>query len=155
MAVPKPMRTEFGIHHRLESCVPVVFGLVVNFGHLKKLSLNFPLMSLTGNLKQMTDRDWSRVFREIKDIRESYGCLCLRQFLVKRFAFKAKTGPLKQVLAAMGINHTIMNPGWDTAHQRTHESPSVHERDPLVWGIALFRFINCVIINEDCFIYID
>ena len=24
----------------------------------------------------------------------------------------AKTGPLKQVLAAMGINHTVMNPGW-------------------------------------------
>ena len=84
------------VDHKL----PVVFGLVVNFGHLKKLSLNFPLKSLTGNLKQMTDSDWSRVFREIKDSRESYGCLCLRQFLVKRFAFKAKTVPLKQVLAA-------------------------------------------------------
>ena len=49
----------------------------------------------------------------------------------------------------MGINHTVMNPGWDTAHQRTHESPSVHERDPLMWGIALFRFIICVIGNKD------
>ena len=39
------------------------------FGRLKKLSLNFTLMSLTGNLKQMTDSDWSRVFREIKDTR--------------------------------------------------------------------------------------
>ena len=61
----------------------------------------------------------------------------------------AKTGPLKQVLAAVGINHTVMNPGWVTAHQRTHEGPSVHERDPLIWGIALFRFIICVIVNKD------
>ena len=66
----------------------------------------------------------------------------------------AKTGPLKQVLAAMGINHTVMNPGWVTAHQRTHESPSVHERDSLVWGLALFRFINCVIGNEENFVLI-
>ena len=29
----------------------------------------------------------------------------------------------------MGITHTVMNPGWITAHQHTHESPSVHERD--------------------------
>ena len=53
-----------------------------------------------------------------------------------------------QVLAAMGINHTEMNPGWVTT-QRTHESPSMLERDPLMWGIALFQFINCVIGNED------
>ena len=51
----------------------------------------------------------------------------------------------------MGINQTVMNPGWVTAHQHTHESPSVHKRDPLVWGIALFRFINCVMGNEDIF----
>ena len=49
------------------------------------------------------------------------------------------------------INHTVMNPEWVTAHQQTHESPSVHERDPLMWGIALFRFIDCVIGNEDNF----
>ena len=55
----------------------------------------------------------------------------------------------------MGINHTVMNPGWVTAHQRTHKGPSVHERDPLMWGIALFRFINCVIGNEDKFKCID
>ena len=55
----------------------------------------------------------------------------------------------------MGINHTVMNPGWVTAHQRTHEGPSVHERDPLMWGIALFRFINCVIGNEGNLKYID
>ena len=55
----------------------------------------------------------------------------------------------------MGINHTVMNPGWVTAHQRTHEGPSVHERDPLMWVIALFRFINCVIGNEGNFKYID
>ena len=67
----------------------------------------------------------------------------------------AKTGLLKQVVAAMGINHTVMNPGWVTAHQRTHEGPSVHERDPLMWGIALFRFINCVIGNEGNLKYID
>ena len=48
-----------------------------------------------------------------------------------------------------------MNPGWVTAHQRTHEGPSVHERDPLMWGIALFRFINCVIGNEGNLKYID
>ena len=55
----------------------------------------------------------------------------------------------------MGVNHTVMNPGWVTAHQRTHEGPSVHERDPLMWGIALFRFINCVIGNEGNLKYID
>ena len=55
--------------------LPVVFGLVVNFGDWKKLSLKFPLMSLTGNLKQMTDdSDWSTVFREIKDIKGSLLC---------------------------------------------------------------------------------
>ena len=43
-----------------------------------------------------------------------------------------------QVVAAMWINHTVMKPGWVTAHQRTHESPFVHERDPLMWGIALY-----------------
>ena len=80
------------------------------------------------------DSDWSTVFREIKEIKGSL---------------------LKQVLAAMGINHTVMNPGWVTAHQRTHEGPSVHERDPLMWGIALFRFINCVIGNEGNLKYID
>ena len=37
--------------------LPVVFGLVVNFGDWKKLRLNFPLKSLTGNLKQMTGSD--------------------------------------------------------------------------------------------------
>ena len=84
------------------------------------------------------DSDWSTVFRE-KD----------------QWIFVAKTCPLKQVLATMGVNHTVMNPGWVTAHQRTHEGPSVHERDPLMWGIALFRFINCVIGNEGNLKYID
>ena len=42
-----------------------------------------------------------------------------------------------------------MNPGWVTANQRTHESPSVYERDPIMWGVALFPFINCVNGNED------
>ena len=51
----------------------------------------------------------------------------------------------------MGINHTVMNPGWVTAHQRTHEGPYVHERDPIMWGIALFRFIICVIVNKIIF----
>ena len=41
--------------------LPVVFGLVVNFGNWKKLHLNFPLKSLTGNLKQMTGSDCSTV----------------------------------------------------------------------------------------------
>ena len=41
----------------------------------------------------------------------------------------------------MGLNHTVMNSGWVAAHQRTHESPSLHERDPLMWDIELFRFI--------------
>ena len=50
---------------------PVVFGLVVNFDDWKKLSLNFPLKFLTGNLKQTTDSDWSTVFREIKEINRS------------------------------------------------------------------------------------
>ena len=55
--------------------LPVVFGLVVNFGDWKKLSLNFPLKSLTGNLKQMIDdSDWSTVFREIKEIKGSLLC---------------------------------------------------------------------------------
>ena len=80
----------------------------------------------------MTESDWSTVSVDI-------------------FCFLTQTGQLKQVLAAMGINHTLMNPGWVSAHQRTHESPSVHERDPLMWGIALFQFINCVIGNEDNF----
>ena len=54
--------------------LPVVFGLVVNFGDWKKLSLNFPLKSLTGNLKQMTESDWSTVFIEIKEIKGSVLC---------------------------------------------------------------------------------
>ena len=37
--------------------LPVVFGLVVNFGDWKKMHLNFLLKSLTGNLKQMTGSD--------------------------------------------------------------------------------------------------
>ena len=95
--------------------------------------MNFPLKSLTGNLKQLTGQHSQKI----------------------EFAFLAKTDPLMQVLAAMGINHTVMNPGWVTAHQHTHEGPSVHERDPLMWGIALFRFINCVIGNEGNLKYID
>ena len=80
--------------------------MVVNFGDRKKMSLNlnFRLKSLTESLKQMTGSDRLTVS-------------------VHRFAFSlAQTGPLKQVLAAMGINHTVMNPGWVTAHQRIHES---------------------------------
>ena len=38
-----------------------------------------------------------------------------------------------QVVAAMWINHTVMKPGWVTAHQRTHESPFAFKfQDPLV-----------------------
>ena len=89
----------------------------------------------------------------------------------------------------MGINHTLMNPGWakpfatkiSLMHLGISKSlenaekvyisaqrpdcrplirdspqfwgPSVHERDPLMWGIALLRFINCVIGNEGNFKY--
>ena len=31
MTGPKPMRTEFGIHHRLESCEPMTSDAVVSF----------------------------------------------------------------------------------------------------------------------------
>ena len=65
-------------------------------------------------MKQMTESDWSTVS-------------------VNRFSFLAQTGQLKQVLAAMGINHTVMNAGWVTAHQRTHlcaleRPPRVHTK---------------------------
>ena len=87
---------------------------------IEKLSLNFPLKSLTGNLKQMTDSNWSTVFREIKEIKGSFEFLCMTVLSNQSFnqsisinlsSFLAQTGPLKQVLAAMGINHTVMNSG--------------------------------------------
>ena len=61
----------------------------------------------------------------------------------KDFAFLAKPGPLKQVLAPMEINHTVMNPGWDTANQRTLRGPRI------------IPIHYCVIENEDNFKCID
>ena len=63
--------------------------------------------------------------------------------------------PIKASLSRHG-DKSHNNESWmghsPSAHPR---GPLVHERDPLMWGIALFRFINCVIGNEDKFKCID
>ena len=104
--------------------LPVVSGLVVNFGGWKKLSLNFPLKSLTGNLKQMTDSDWSTVFREIKEIKGPCGFLCLRQFSVKRFWFSSQNRLFKVSPSRHG-DKSHSNESW------MGHSPSAHPRGPL------------------------
>ena len=62
MAVRKPMLTEFGIHHRLESCVTLTNSARENFLKLLTLSLTITLYVIInylyifdGGLSRLTD----------------------------------------------------------------------------------------------------
>ena len=87
--------------------LPVVFGLVVNFGDWKKLRLNFPLKSLTGNLKQMTGSDCSTV---------SVNRFC---FFSPNLHFQVKASPSRHG------DKSHSNESWMS------HSPSAHPRGPL------------------------